>query len=92
MLLHFCKEGVLHTHILLKLLVQILDISTYNVKPSSNHTTLLGSMIMFAIDEASTMPIHALHGIGRLIKDITSVNIPFGENIILLGVVIFIKC
>ena len=42
-------------------------------------------MIMFIIDEASIIPIHALHAIDRLLQDITGVTVPFGGKIFLLG-------
>ena len=72
-------------HSLFKLPVPILDTSTCNVKPASSHATVLRSMIMFIIDEASMIPIHALHAIDRLLQDITGVTVPFGGKIFLLG-------
>ena len=42
-------------------------------------------MIMFVIDEASMIPLHALHAIDRLLREITRVDVPFGGKIFLLG-------
>ena len=42
-------------------------------------------MIMLVIDEASMIPIYALHAIDRLVEDITGVNVLFGGKIFLLG-------
>ena len=41
----------------------------------------LRSIITFVIDEASVIPIHALHAIDRLVEDITGVNVPFDGKI-----------
>ena len=47
---------------------------------------MVRSLTVIIIDEASMIPIHALHAIDRLLRDITRNNeIPFGGKIILLG-------
>jgi hypothetical protein len=40
---------------------------------------------MFLIDEASMVPLHALHAIDRMLRDITNVDVPFGGKIFVLG-------
>ena len=40
---------------------------------------------MFIIDEASMVPAHALAAIDRMLRDITSCDIPFGGKIFLMG-------
>ena len=42
-------------------------------------------MIMFIVDEASMMPIHALNAIDKLLRELTCENIPFGGKIFVLG-------
>ena len=40
---------------------------------------------MFVIDEASMVPLHALAAIDRMLRDITSTDVPFGGKIFLMG-------
>ena len=35
-------------------------------------------MIMFVIDEASVIPVHSLHAIDRLLRELTGEDVPFG--------------
>ena len=37
------------------------------------------------IDEASMIPVHSLHAIDKLLRDLSVVDIPFGGKIFLLG-------
>ena len=46
---------------------------------------MLQSMIMFIVNEASLIPIHALNAIDRLLRELTGENIPFGGKIFMLG-------
>ena len=72
-------------HSLFKLPVPILDTTTCNVKPTSKHAAILRSMIMFIVDEASMIPIHALNAIDKLLRELTCENIPFVGKIFVLG-------
>ena len=40
---------------------------------------------MFIFDEASMIPLHALHAIDRLLRDITELDFPFGAKMVLFG-------
>ena len=42
-------------------------------------------MILFIVDEASMIPLHALHAIDNLLRDLTGEKIPFGGKIFVLG-------
>ena len=46
---------------------------------------MLRSLHLIIIDEASMVPIHALHAIDRLLRDITTHDVPFGGKVFLLG-------
>ena len=72
-------------HSLYKLPVPILDTSTCNVPPTSAHATILRSMVLLIVDEASMVPLHALHAIDKLLRDLTGDDVPFGGKIFLLG-------
>ena len=72
-------------HNLFKLPVPILDTSTCNISPSSPNAHYLRSVMLFIIDEASMVPVHALSAIDKMMRDITNVDVPFGAKIFLLG-------
>ena len=72
-------------HNLFKLPVPILDTSTCNISPSSPHAHYLRLVMLFIIDEASMVPVHALSAIDKMMRDITNVDVPFGAKIFLLG-------
>ncbi|XP_062514143.1 ATP-dependent DNA helicase pif1-like [Corticium candelabrum] len=72
-------------HSLFKLPVPILDTSTCNVKQTSSYAAMLRSMSLIIIDKASMMPLHALHAIDKLLRDLINEDIPFGGKIFLLG-------
>ena len=72
-------------HNLFKLPVPILDTSSCNITPSSKQAAMLRSLHLIIIDEASMVPIHALHAIDRVLQDITGVIVPFGGKVFLLG-------
>jgi hypothetical protein len=78
-------KGGRTVHNLFKLPVPIVDTSVCNVKPTSSHATYLRSVSLFIIDEASMVMAHALNAIDRMLRDITSVDVPFGGKIFLLG-------
>jgi hypothetical protein len=78
-------KGGRTVHNLFKLPVPILDTSVCNVKPTSSHATYLRSVSLFIIDEASMVMAHALNAIDRMLRDITSIDVPFGGKIFLLG-------
>ena len=65
-------------HSLFKLPVPILDTSTCNVKQTSSHAAMPLSMSLIIIDEASMMPLHALHAFDKLLRDLTNEDIAFG--------------
>ena len=72
-------------HSLFKLPVPITDTSTCAIQPSSRQAQLLRDLSLIVIDEASMVPPHALRAIDICLRDITSVDVPFGGKIILLG-------
>ena len=59
------KNGVT-IHSLFKLPVPVLDNSTCNVKPTSEHAEYLRSQDLFLLDEASMILTHAFHAIDRM--------------------------
>ena len=71
---------------LFKLAVPILDTSTCNISPTSEHAEFLRSVSVFIIDEASMVPKHALSAIDTELQDITGIKVPFGGKILLLVV------
>ena len=72
-------------HGLFKLPVPVLENSTCNVPPTSEHAELLRALDLIIIDEASMIPTHALHAIDRCLQDITQDSRPFGGKTLLLG-------
>ena len=62
-----------------------MDTSTCNVKQTSSYAAMLRSMSLIIIDEASMMPLHALHAIDKLLRDLINEDIPFRGKIFLLG-------
>ena len=72
-------------HSLFRLPVPILDTSTCNVSPTSNHAALLRELNLILFDECSMIPKYALHAIDKLLRDITNVDMPFGGKVALLG-------
>lgn len=72
-------------HTLFKLPVPVLDTSSCRVSPTSKQGQLLRNCVAFIIDEASMIPTHALHAIDRCLRDITGIQVPFGNKVILLG-------
>ena len=63
-------------HSLFKLPVPVLENSTCNVAPTSEHAQMLRGVDLFITDEASMIPSHALHAIDRCLQDITGVASP----------------
>ena len=78
-------EAVQYTVYLNSHAAPILDTTTCNVKPTSKHAAILQSMIMFIVDEALMIPIHALNVIDKLLRELTGENNPFGGKISVLG-------
>ena len=72
-------------HSLFKLPVPVVDGSTCNIKPNSNHAAFLKRQHIIIFDEASMIPKHAIEAIDRMFRDICNVNTPFGGKVILLG-------
>ena len=72
-------------HSLFKLPVPVVDTSSCNVSPTSEHANFLRNQKMFIIDEASMIPTHALDAIDRCLQDITGNNECFGGKVMLLG-------
>ena len=72
-------------HSLFKLPVPVVDTSSCNVSPTSEHANFLRNQNMFIIDEASMIPTHALNAIDRCLQDITGNNEYFGGKVMLLG-------
>ena len=72
-------------HSLFKLPVPVVDTSSCNVSPTSEHANFLRNQNMFIIDEASMIPTHALNAIDRCLQDITGNNECFGGKVMLLG-------
>jgi hypothetical protein len=72
-------------HNLFKLPVPVLDTSTCNVTPTSDHATMIRALDLILIDEASMVPTHALHAIDRLLRDLMNTDVPLGGKLILLG-------
>ena len=68
---------------LFKLPVPVVDTSSCNVSPTSEHANFLRNQNMFIIDEASMT--HALNAIDRCLQDITGNDECFGGNVMLLG-------
>ena len=54
-------------HNLFKLPVPILDTSTCNVSPTSDHAATLRDLHLITMDEASIIPVHALCAIDLLL-------------------------
>ena len=78
-------KGGRTVHNLFKLPVPVLDTSTCNVKPTSKHAAFLRNVVLFIIDEASMIPSNALQAVDRMLRDITSVDVPFGGKIFIMG-------
>ena len=72
-------------HGLFKLPVPVLENSTCNVPPTSEHADLLRGIDLIIVDEASMIPTHALHAMDRCLRDIMQSDRPFGGKTILLG-------
>ena len=72
-------------HSLFKLPVPVVDTSSCNVSPTSEHANVLRNQNMFIIDEASMIPTHALNAIDRCLQHITRNNECFGGKVMLLG-------
>lgn len=72
-------------HSLFKLPVPILDTSTCAIQPTSKQAEKLTSLSLIIIDEASMVPLHALRAIDVCLRDITSIDVPFGGRIVLMG-------
>ena len=72
-------------HRLFKLPVPVLENSTCNVPPTSEHAELLRGIDLIIVDEASMIPTHALHAMDRCLRDIMQDDEPFGGKTILLG-------
>jgi len=72
-------------HSLFKLPVPMLENSTCNVSTTSAQAEQLKGVHLFVIDEASMIPMHALHAIDRCLRDITQNTRPFGGKTLLLG-------
>jgi len=72
-------------HGLFKLPVPVLENSTCNVPPTSEHAELLRGINLIIIDEASMIPTHALHAMDRCLQDIMQDDRPFGGKSLLLG-------
>lgn len=72
-------------HSLFRLPVPITNTHTCNVSPTSKHGAFLREINLFVFDECSMIPKYAVHAIDVMLRDITSVNIPFSGKIILLG-------
>ena len=78
------KDGIT-IHSLFKLPVPVLDNSTCNVRPNSDHAEYLREQDLFLLDEASMISTHAFHAIDRMLRDICGNNNPFGGKVILIG-------
>ena len=63
-------------HSLFKLPVLVVDTSSCNVSPTSEHANFLckQNMCIIDLDEASVIPTHALNAIDRCLQDITGNN------------------
>ncbi|XP_072047483.1 uncharacterized protein [Amphiura filiformis] len=72
-------------HNLFKLPVPILETSTCNISPTSKHAAMIRALHLIIIDEASMVPVHALHAIDKFLRDLTGHDIPFGGKVFLLG-------
>lgn len=72
-------------HNLFKLPVPVLDTSSCNVSPLSEHAKYLRELHIIFVDEASMIPNHGLNAIDRLLRDIMGRDIPFGGKILLFG-------
>ena len=72
-------------HRLFKLPVPVLENSTCNVPPTSEHAELLRGIDLIIVDEASMIPTHALHAMDRCLRDIMQDDEPFGGKTILMG-------
>ena len=72
-------------HSLFHLPVPILEMSSCNVTPVSNHAYMLRQKSLFLFDEASMIPTHGSRAIDRLLRDICNNNTPFCGEVILLG-------
>ena len=72
-------------HSLFKLPVPITDTSTCNVQPTSKQAAKLREITLFIIDEASMLPIHALHAINNMLQDITNSPALFGGKLFIMG-------
>ena len=72
-------------HSLFKLPVPILETSTCNVSPTSNHADMLRKLHLIILDEASMIPAHALNAIDLLLRDICKSDDPFGGKVVVLG-------
>ena len=78
-------EGGRTVHSLFRLPVPIVETSTCNVPPTSNHAAYLLQFDLFIFDEASMIPKHALQAIDRMLRDVTYNDVPFGGKDVLLG-------
>ena len=67
-------------HSLFKLPVPVVDTSSCNVLPTSQHANVLRNQNIFIIDEASMIPTHALDAIDRCLQDITGNIMLFGGD------------
>ena len=56
-------------HSLFKLPVPVVDTSSCNVLPTSQHANVLRNQNIFIIDEASMIPTHALDAIDRILQE-----------------------
>ena len=72
-------------HSLFKVPVPILETSTCNVSPTSNHADMLRKLHLIILDEASMIPTHALNAIDLLLRDICKSDDPFGGKVVVLG-------
>ncbi|XP_057305225.1 ATP-dependent DNA helicase PIF1-like [Hydractinia symbiolongicarpus] len=78
-------DGGRTVHSLFRLPVPIVETSTCNVPPTSNHATFLMQQDLYIFDEASMIPKHALQAIETMFRDISNVDNLFGGKVILLG-------
>ena len=59
--------------------------STCRISPSSDYAEKLRSTLFLIIDEASMLDRYQFEAIDRMLRDITSNNVPFGGKILVLG-------
>ena len=68
-------------HSLFKLPVPVVEGSTCNIKPNSNHAAFLKRQHIIIFDEASMILKHAIEAIDRMFRDICNVNTRLAEKL-----------